>query len=114
MAIPRPTAPLDNGGLLWHWHHILTHYLPGIYTALERVQGLLITTHIREVAVEMRRDIEEKALSLQTDKKKRIPDLLGSNLSYLLRLVQVASHEEPPPCVEGTREVPKVSTSDDA
>ena len=51
-------------------------------------------THIRETAVKIRRDREAKALSLKVDKEEGIPDLLGYNLAYLLRLGQVAAHEE--------------------
>ena len=57
-AMPRPTVPMANGDLLQHRHHMLTHHLLGLDPALQRVQGLLIATHIREVALEMRRDRE--------------------------------------------------------
>ena len=51
-------------------------------------------THIREVAVEIRRDKEAKALARQAVEEKGVPDLLGSNLTYLLLLRQVAAHED--------------------
>ena len=66
-----------------------------MYPALQRVQGLIITTHIGKVIVEMRKDMEAKALSHQAYKEKGILDLLGSNLPYLLLLGQVAAHENP-------------------
>ena len=58
---------------------------------------MIITTHIGEVAVEMRRDKGVKALALQVYEDKGIPDLLGSKLTYLLRLGQVATPEDLPP-----------------
>ena len=46
---------------------------------------------------------------------KGIPDLLGTNLAYLLRLSQVSAHEDPPrPHLEGACGVPKASTSENA
>ena len=91
--MPRPTAPLFNGDLFRHRHHMLTLHLPGMYPALQRFQGSLIATHIVKVAVEMRRDREVKALIRQADAEKRLPYLLGYNLAYLLRLGQLADHE---------------------
>ena len=58
LAMLRPNTPLEHGDLLWHWHHIITRHLPRIETSLRRVQGLLIATHIGNVAVGMRRDRE--------------------------------------------------------
>ena len=60
---------------------MLTRHLNGLDSALQRVQGLLIATYIREVAVGMRRDREVKALACKADEEKGIPDLLGSNLT---------------------------------
>ena len=47
---------MANGDLLQHSHHMLTHHLLGMDPAFQRVQGFLIATHIKEVAVGMRRD----------------------------------------------------------
>ena len=88
----QPTAPLANGDLLYHKNHMLARHLPGLYPALQRFQGLLVANHIREVSLEMRRDREVNVLARQVDKENRIPDLLGSNLTYLFRLGQVADH----------------------
>ena len=41
----------------------------------------------------MRSDREENVLSCQEDAEKRLTELPGSNLTYLLRLSQVASHK---------------------
>ena len=60
---------------------MLTCNLARMNSTLQRVQGLLIATHIREVAVGMRRDREVKALACKVDEEKGIPDLLGSNLT---------------------------------
>ena len=76
---------------------MITHHLPGLYPALQRVQGLLIDTHIREVVVDLRKDMESKALARKADKEKWITNLLGSNLTYLLCLGQVAAHKDLPP-----------------
>ena len=87
---------------------MLIRYLPGLDSSLQRVQGSLIATDIGEVAVEMRRDREEKSLALQADKEKGIPDLLGSNLAYLICLGQVAAHKDLPLCgsnLQSTRSV---------
>ena len=81
LAMPRPTAPLEDGDLLHNMHHILTRQFPRLDPCLQRVNGLLIATHIREVTVEMRRDSEEKALDFQADIEKRVPELLGSNFT---------------------------------
>ena len=75
-------------------HHMLTHHLPGLYFSLQRVQGLRIETNIREVTVEMRMEREVKSLAHQADKEKGI----CFNLTYLLRLGQVATHKDLPPC----------------
>ena len=56
--------------LLRHRHHMLTCHLPGLEPALQRVQGSIIATHIREAAVEMRRDRETNELSCQEDAEK--------------------------------------------
>ena len=66
---------------------------PDIY----RVQGFLVATHSREVAVKLRRDRESKAQSCKADDDKGIPYLMGDNLTYLLPLGQVSYHEEIPP-----------------
>ena len=79
--MPRPTVPMANGDFVQNRHHMLTRHLLGLDPALQRVQGLLIATHIREVAVEMRRDREVKELACKADEEKRIPNLLGSNLT---------------------------------
>ena len=55
LDMPHPTSPLVDGDLLRHRHHILTCHLHGLDPALQRFQGLLIVTHIGEVAVEMGR-----------------------------------------------------------
>ena len=82
---------------------MITRHLPGLDPALQRFQGFLIVTHTGEVAVEMRRDREEKSLALQADKEKGIPDLLGSNLAYLICLGQVAAHKDLPLCGRNSR-----------
>ena len=76
---------------------MLTHHIYGMDPALQRVQGFLISTHIREVVVKTRRDGEAKALARKADKEKGIPELLGYNINYLLRLSQVACARGPPP-----------------
>ena len=85
LSMPRPTVPLADGDLLRHMQHILTCHLPGMYPSLQRFQGLLIATHIWEVAVDMRRDTEAKELECKAEKEKGIPDLLGFNLTQLPR-----------------------------
>ena len=100
--------------LIRHRHHMLTHHLTRLDLALQRVQGSLITTHIGDFAVEMRRDREAKALERKAGKEKGISDFLGYSLTYLLRLGRVAAQENPPPRAEGTRNCSKASTSDDA
>ena len=85
--MPHPTVPLADGDLLQHRHHIIPHHLPGLEPSLQRVQGSLIATHIREVAVDVSRDREEKALAWQADVEKGVPDLLGSKLTYILCLI---------------------------
>ena len=57
---------------------------------------MLIATHIGNVAVGMRRDREAKVLTCQAYAEKGVPDLLGSNLTYLLRLSHVGAHEDLP------------------
>ena len=84
--------PLADEDLLQNIHHMLTHHLHRLDPALQRVQGLIISTLIREVVVAMRRDRESKSLVRKADEEKGIPDLLGSNLTYLFRLGQVADH----------------------
>ena len=75
------TVPLTNGYLLRHQNHMLNRHLLGMDPAIQRVQGLLITIHTGDVAVEMRRDREAKAMSRQADEEKEITDLLGYKLT---------------------------------
>ena len=96
LAMPQTTVPLEDGYLLRNRHHMLTRHLPRLDPSLQRFHGFLITTHIREVVVELRRDREVKALSHKADKEKGIPDLLD-NLTYFFRLGHVESHKDPPP-----------------
>ena len=56
LTIQWPTVPLSKGDLLWHQHHLLTFNLPGVDHALQKVQGLLISSHVGYAAVEMRTD----------------------------------------------------------
>ena len=51
-AMPRPTAPLADGNLLRHLHHMLNQHLPELDPSLQSVQGSLIATHVGEVTVE--------------------------------------------------------------
>ena len=88
----RPNAPLEDLDILSHWNNMLTHHLPGMEPALQSIQGLLIATHIGDVSVEMRGDRESKDLACQADAEKRVPDLLGFNLTYPLLLRHVANH----------------------
>ena len=46
---------------------MLTCHLPGLDPVLQRFQGSLIATYIREIAVDMRRDRETKDLAYQAD-----------------------------------------------
>ena len=63
LDLPQTTVPLANGHLIRYQNNMLTCYQPGPDPTLHtRVQGLLIATHIRDVAGEIRRDREEKAL----------------------------------------------------
>ena len=77
---------------------MLTRNFHELDPSIQGVQGLLITTHIWEVAVEMRIYREVKALARKTDKEKGINDFLGFKIIYLFRLGQVAINEEPPIC----------------
>ena len=61
--------------------------------SLQRLHGFLIAIHISEVAVKLSQDREMKVMACKDDNKKGIPDLLGSNLTYLLHIGQVATHE---------------------
>ena len=58
---------------------------------------MLVTSHIGEAMVELRKDRYAKALARKADKEKGVLNLLGSNLTDLLRLGQVAAHEDTPP-----------------
>ena len=62
----------------------------------------------------MRRDREAKSQSRKADKYKGVPDLLVTNLTYLLRLVQVFEHEAIPPHMEGACGIPEASAPDNA
>ena len=57
---------------------------------------MLIATHIGEISAETRRDREAKSQARKAD-EKRVPDLLGNKVNYLLCLGQVSTHEAPPP-----------------
>ena len=75
-----------------HRHQILTRLLPRIDPTLQSMQGYLIATHIKEVAVEMQKELEDKAHVREWPKSKGVPNILGINLAYLLRLYQVVEH----------------------
>ena len=61
LTLTLPTAPLANGKLLHHRHHMLNRNLPGMDPALHRIQGSLIATNIGEFVVELNQDREAKA-----------------------------------------------------
>ena len=84
LAISRPTAPLVDVYLTRHRHQFLTRHLPGLFTVLQRMQGLLITTHIGEVVLDMRQDREEKTCVRYLGEIKVFSNLLGGNITYLL------------------------------
>ena len=90
LAMPRPTTPLDNG----YYPQKLTRHLPILDNVLQRVQWLLMATHIREVALEPRQDRDTKSTDCRDNNYKGIPELLGSNFLYLIHLGKVASHED--------------------
>ena len=79
-------------------------------TALQRAQELLIYTHIGEVAVKLQSDRESKAQSRKADDEKGVPDILVTNLTYLLRLGQISEHKDPPPSGRSLRGPRSVST----
>ena len=60
LAMLKPTKVLSDRDLLRHCHNMLTRHLPRMEPTLQRVQGLLIVTHIRGVTVELRQDREAK------------------------------------------------------
>ena len=88
----RPNALLADGYLTHHHHKVLTRPLPGIVPVQQHVQGYLISKHTGEVLVEMIRNWEEKACVRERAERKIVPDLLETNLNYLLHLRQVAEH----------------------
>ena len=55
----------------------------------------------------MMMDRDAKALARKADKDKEILDFLGSNLTYLLRLEQVADNQETPLVWEELARAPK-------
>ena len=79
-----------------HCHQILTLHLSGLDPAMQRVQGSIMATHIREVAVDMQRDQEEKSQVRKRCVINIFPNLLRKNLTYILRLCQVADHKSLP------------------
>ena len=97
LSLLHRTAPLADGDLFHHRQHILTRHLPVIDTSLKRVQISLIATHIREVTVKIQQEREAKVYLKKVDKEKGIPEIIGINLTYLLRLGQVSKHEDPTP-----------------
>ena len=52
--------------------HAHNRHLPGMEPFLQRFQGLLIATHIREAAMDMIKDREAKALARQADADKGV------------------------------------------
>ena len=52
LAMPQPTATLNERVI--YRHHMLTRPLTGLDPTFQRVKGLLITTHIGDVSVELR------------------------------------------------------------
>ena len=69
---------------------------------------MLIATHIGEVAVKLRQDRESKAQACKADDKKGIMELMGNNLTYLLRFGQVSAHEDLPPLCRDLAGSPKL------
>ena len=106
-AISWHTAPLAYGDLTCHCHQVLTCHLLRINPALQRVKGLLIATHIEDMLVEMIRTQEDKTSVIERVESKGVPDLLGKNLTYLLRLCQVAYNTSLPPMWKILEEYPK-------
>ena len=86
LAMYRPTGPLANGNLMCHHQQVITPHLPGLVPVLKHIHRSLIATHIREVAVDVRGDQEEKAWVREHVESKVVPDFLGTNLTYFLHL----------------------------
>ena len=61
------------------------------------MQGLIKATHAGDVSLEMQRDREDKYQVIERAKSKVVTNLLGGELTYLLRLLQVAEHTSFPP-----------------
>ena len=61
------------------------------------MHGSLIANHIGEVAVELCHDREAKAQARKVDDKKGVPDLLGTNQTYLIYLGKFFADEYLPP-----------------
>ena len=57
--------------------------------------------------LKLRQDRGAKALARKADDKKGVPDLLWTNLTYLLYLGQVSAHEDLPPICKELSEAPK-------
>ena len=87
-----PNAPLADEYLKRHHQQVLTCHLLRLDPVLHCVHGLKIATHIGVVAVEMIREREYKAHVRERAESKGVPDLLGKNLTYLLRMCQVVKH----------------------
>ena len=57
--------------------------------------------------MELGQDRKAKALACKADDEKGIPDLLGSNITYVLCLWQVVAHKDLPPIWKDLVESPK-------
>ena len=77
LAMPQPTTQLMDGNMIRHRHHILICHHPRRDPALQRVQGLLVSTHIGEVDVELRDDREDKAQFRERSDRKLLPEFQG-------------------------------------
>ena len=73
-----------EGKNISHRHHIIICHLPGYKPALQRTEEYLVASHIREVAVDMHQDKEEKTRVREQVENKYLPKLLGKNLTCLL------------------------------
>ena len=101
LAVTQPNSPLAYGKLMCHRHQVLTRHLPGIDPTLQHVQGLLIATHIREVAVEMQQDRVGEGSGKRACEKQGSYQSTGDKLDIPSMTVTSGGAHISPACAEG-------------
>ena len=105
--VPEPSATLPDAFLLHNCHRLMLSHLPSLDPSINRAAGTRISETVGEVAVELRETRLEKKRVRERKDNKGATEYFGTNLAYLLNLVQVTDAKDIPPVWEALERASK-------